>query len=136
MKYQTGLGSIQSSLSNNRGFSFNVKASIGKVYGVITTPNTPSPEIYSAYGGESGVGTIFIKDYSEYTKNDNVINYSDTGSYKVAKPLFSWLQDYPVIGELVLLTDNAPSIDTQKDKGNNTVSTLYYIGSLNFTCNL
>jgi hypothetical protein len=131
MKYQTGLGSIQSSLSSNRNFSLNIKASIGKVYGVITTPNTPNSEIYSAYGGESGIGTVFIKDYSEYTKNDNTINYSDTGSYKVAKPLFSWLQDYPVIGELVLLTDNAPSIDTQKDKGNNTGVTLYYIGSLN-----
>jgi hypothetical protein len=129
--YKVGLGSIQAAISRGGGRFSNPKASIGKVYGVITTPNTPSPEIYNKYGGETAIGTIFIKDYSETTKNDNTIDYSDDSSYKVAKPLFPWIQDYPVIGELVLLANSAPSIDTQARNGDNTSLSLYYISPLN-----
>ena len=37
---------------------------LGKVYGVITTPNTPTKELYEGNGQWNNMGLIFYKDYN------------------------------------------------------------------------
>jgi hypothetical protein len=128
MVTKTGIASVTSNIAQKRSPGILISAPVGKVYGIITTPNTPTKELYEKYGGTSGIGTIFYKEYNNDTKNDNKIDYSDTGSYSPAKPLFPGIQDYPLIGELVLLTDNAPSVDAQNTS---TSISKYYISSIN-----
>jgi hypothetical protein len=128
MVIKTGQSSITSNISQKQSPGVLISAPVGKVYGIITTPNTPTKELYEKYGGASGIGTIFYKEYNNDTKNDDKIDYSDTGSYSPAKPLFPGIQDYPLIGELVLLTDNAPSVDAQNTS---TSISKYYISSIN-----
>jgi hypothetical protein len=130
---KNNLGAVVSNVSRGQSKSkgISLKAPIGKVYGIITTPDTPTKEMYEKYGKEGGIGTIFYKDYSDATKNDNNIDYYNIGSYKTAKPFFSNIQDYPLIGELVLLTDNAPSVDTQANPDNNASIQTYYFGTVN-----
>jgi hypothetical protein len=128
MVIKTGIASVTSNITQKRSPGVLISAPVGKIYGIITTPNTPTKEIYERYGGSSGIGTVFYKDYNNVTKDNDNIDYSDTGSYLPAKPLFPGIQDYPLIGELVLLTDTAPSIDAQNTS---TSISKYYISSIN-----
>jgi hypothetical protein len=128
MVIKAGQSLIFSNISQKQSPGTLISAPVGKVYGIITTPNTPTKEIYEKYGKETGIGTIFYKEYNDTTKDDNKIDYNDTESYTPAKPLFPGIQDYPLIGELVLLTDNAPSVDAQNTS---TSVSKYYISSIN-----
>jgi hypothetical protein len=101
------------------------KPQIGKVYGVITTPNTPNKELYEQYGKEAGIGTIFYLDHDK-SKNKNKKDIQ-LSSCKSALPYYSDNQNYPLIEELVWLI-NGPSIATQLG---NTPGQKFYLGSLN-----
>jgi hypothetical protein len=67
MKYQIGLGSQQSAIS--QGFiTPSSKSSISsyqivKVFGVLLNENTPSKEQFDRAGGWSSIGAIFYQDY-------------------------------------------------------------------------
>jgi hypothetical protein len=101
----------------------NQQPQIGKVFGVITTKDTPTKELFEKYGGYEGAGTIF---YLDYNSSKNVVK-TNLNTCKVAVPLDSSYQNYPLIGEIVLLTD-APSPGSQlKD----TTGKKYYIDTIN-----
>jgi hypothetical protein len=122
MRIRENLGGILA--SNNKGIIIpTFKPQIGKVYGIITTENTPTKELFDKYGGWSGIGTIFYLDYD----NSKNIDKTDLTKCKVARPFDSHIQAYPLIGELVQLTDG-PAPTTQID---NTSSQKYYIGVIN-----
>ena len=124
MRTKEGLGSIVSFNSNNNT-SLSDNNQIGKVYGVITTENTPNKELFELNGGFNGIGTIFYLDYNESTKNlDDLDNLSVCN---IAKPFHSSNQNYPLVGELVKLI-NGPSPNTQISKTSNQK---YYTGTIN-----
>ena len=102
----------------------SVTTPIGKVYGVITTENTPTKELFEANGGFNGIGTVFYLDYDQSSKNVDQVNLSDC---KIAKPINANSQDYPLIGELIFLLDG-PSPNSQI---NTTSIQKYYLGSIN-----
>ena len=41
------------------------KPQVGKVYGIVTTENTPTKDLFEKYGGWNGIGTIFYLDYDQ-----------------------------------------------------------------------
>lgn len=96
------------------------KPQVGKVYGIVTTENTPTKDLFEKYGGWNSIGTIF---YLEYDQAKDV-NEIDLNNCKVAKPFDTHLQNYPLIGELVMLVDS-PSPSNQV---NNNANQKYYIG--------
>ena len=126
MVTKTGFSPIFSSLTST-SFLGSVASSvskIGKVYGVITTENTPTKELFEANGGWSGIGTVFYLDYNETTKD---IDSVDLKTCNVAVPSNSSIQDYPLIGELIMLIDG-PSVNTQNTSA---ASKKYYTGTFN-----
>jgi len=127
MRIRENLGTLVAATSPNRrttnNFSPN-KPQIGKVYGVITTENTPTKELFEKYGGWAGIGTVLYLDY-EQSKN---LVITDLSQCKSAKPFYANIQDYPLVGELVYLVD-APSPISQGSNNNNTEK--YYTGTIN-----
>ena len=97
---------------------------IGKVYGVITTENTPTKELFEKYGGWAGIGTVF---YLPYDQNKN-IKITDLSICQVALPFHASTQNYPLVEELIYLVD-APSINSQVSSNNPGVK--YYTGTIN-----
>ena len=124
MRVRENLSGFAASFGNNINIPIQ-KPEIGKVFGVITTENTPNKELFEREGGFNGVGTIFYLDY-EGSKNTNV-NEINLSSCLVAKSYYTNIQDYPLIGELVLLLD-APSPASQVS---NNATQKYYLGALN-----
>ena len=113
MRIRENLGGLVAATSRS-SIPPTIKAQIGKVFGVITTKNTPTKELFEKYGGFSGVGTIFYQDYEQSKNTDE----ADLNFCKTAKPFHTSTQHYPLIGELVLLTD-APSPDSQINNTSN-----------------
>jgi hypothetical protein len=127
MRIRENLGTIVAATSPNRktsNASPSNKPQIGKVYGVITTENTPTKELFEKYGGWAGIGTVFYLDY-EQSKN---LIVTDLSQCKPAKPIHASNQNYPLVGELVYLVD-APSPISQGSNNNNTEK--YYTGTIN-----
>lgn len=127
MRTRENLSGIVSSIGKNNSLtSFN--SQVGKVYGVITTKNTPTTELFEQEGGYNGIGTIF---YLDYEQSKNVVNV-DLNACKVAKPYFANQKYYPLLGELIMLFD-LPGPASQV--GNN-ISQKYYISTLNLWNNI
>ena len=124
MRVRENLSSIVSSIGK-KGSTPSFNSQIGKVYGIITTENTPTKELFNANGGYNGIGTIFYLDYNS-SKNLPTLAVN-LNTCKVAKPFHSSNQNYPLVGELVELID-APSPSSQE--GNN-LSQKYYKGVIN-----
>jgi hypothetical protein len=126
MRIRENLSSVISSIGKNN-FTPDVKAQVGRVYGVVTVKNTPTPAMFEKAGGFNGIGTIFYLDY-EQAKNINGEN-SDAffNTCKTAKPLYPQSQYYPVLGELVYIED-LPSAASQISS---TSIQKYYISIIN-----
>lgn len=124
MKYRENLSPIISfaDRGNFQSAQSNIPL-IGKVFGVITTENTPTKELFEKNGGWNAIGTIFYLDY-ESSKN---IDTTDLSKCNVAKPFHASTQNYPLLKELVHLT-NAP---TPSNQDNKTSSQVYYTGVIN-----
>jgi hypothetical protein len=125
MRIRENLGTLVAATSptrqtNRKGNTQN----IGKVYGVITTENTPTKELFEKYGGWNGVGTVFYLPYNEF-KNSEI---TDLSLCSTALPFHASTQNYPLIGELIYLVD-APSPSSQI--GSSNPSTKYYTGTIN-----
>jgi hypothetical protein len=122
LRIRANLGKLLSSQGKRTSIP-SQKPQIGKVFGVITTKNTPNKELFEANGGWRGIGTIFYLDYD----NSKFTETTDLNKCKIAKPA-SVTQPYPLIGELVYLT-NAPSPVSQvrSSSGNQK----YYTGIVN-----
>jgi len=125
MIIKTGLSTFSSGISNASATSGNNnnKPQIGKVFGVITTENTPTKALFDANGGWGGIGTVFYLDY----ENSKDISSTDLNKCKIAKPFHASQQNYPLIGELIHIIDG-PSPTTQL--GNFAIQK-YYTGTIN-----
>ena len=103
MIYKTGLAQFSLNIPNNfPSVENNNTSQIGKVYGVITTENTPTKELFENYGGYSGIGTVWYLDYNQIIKEKDVIDLSQCST---AKPFHASNQNYPLIGELIYIID-------------------------------
>lgn len=122
MRTRENLSGIVSSIGKNNSLS-SFNSQVGKVYGVITTKNTPTTELFEQEGGYNGIGTIFYLDYDQSKDTTNV----DLSACKVAKPFYANSQDYPLVGELVSLTDG-PAATSQVTPN---ASQKYYLGTIN-----
>jgi hypothetical protein len=103
----------------------NTKPQVGMVFGVITTKDTPTKELFEKNGRYSGIGTIFYLDYNQ-SKNFT-LNGVDINTCKSAKPFHASVQNYPLVGELVQIID-APSIASQVSAN---AGQKYYTGTIN-----
>jgi hypothetical protein len=128
MKYNIGGFSNILSAQGRNNFSAVPSLQVGRVYGVVTTENTPSEKMFKKAGGFNGVGSVFYLDYN------SAKNITGTGDEfleicQIAKPMFPQFQYYPVLGELVAILD-APSSNSQISL-NSTADQKYYTGIVN-----
>ncbi len=126
MRVRENLSAVVSSIGKNN-FTAIKKAQVGRVYGVVTTDGTPTPEMFKKAGGYNGVGTIFYLDYDQAKDTTGTVDNNFLNNCKVAKPLYPQFQYYPVLGELVFLED-LPSPASQVS---NTSVQKYYISTIN-----
>lgn len=125
MRIRENLGTIVAATSPSRQPKGRSNPpQIGKVYGVITTENTPTKELFEKYGGWNGIGTVFYLPYNEF-KNSEI---TDLSLCSAALPFHASTQNYPLVGELIYLVD-APSPSSQISPSN--PSTKYYTGTVN-----
>jgi hypothetical protein len=128
MRHRVNLGSVISSQGKRTPIP-GQKPQIGKVFGVITTENTPTKELFETNGGWKGIGTIFYLEYD----NSKYLGTVDLKKCKIAKPQHASLQKYPLVGELVHLID-APSPVSQVSNISGTQK--YYTGTINVWNNI
>ena len=126
MRVRENLSSVVSSIGKNNS-SPTKKAQVGRVYGVVTTENTPTKTMFEKVGGYNGVGTIFYLDYDQAKNTIGSIDDAFFNTCKTAKSLYPQFQYYPILGELVFLED-LPSPASQIS---NTSTQKYYISSIN-----
>jgi hypothetical protein len=129
VKIKTNLSGIVSAASKGGGGGGGgFKPQIGKVFGVITTLNTPTKELFEVNNGWNGVGTVFYLPYDQTKYYENI----RLEECQVAIPLDSNFRKYPLVGELIYLIDG-PSPATQIV---GQASQKYYIGTLNIWNNI
>ena len=126
MRVRENLSSVVSSIGKNNS-SPTKKAQVGRVYGVVTTENTPTKTMFEKVGGYNGIGTIFYLDYDQAKNTIGSIDDAFFNTCKTAKSLYPQFQYYPILGELVFLED-LPSPASQIS---NTSTQKYYISSIN-----
>ena len=127
MRYRIGYGTLISGVGKNNFSNDNNPTKVGKVYGVVTTENTPTKKQFQRAGGFSAIGSVFYLDYkgSENIDGNNSDSFFD--SCNIAKPFHSSNQNYPLIGELILL-QTLPSAGSQLSPNSNQA---YYVGTIN-----
>jgi hypothetical protein len=128
MKYQIGGFSNVLSAQGKNNFSAAPSLQVGRVYGVVTTENTPSEAMFKKAGGFNGIGSIFYLDYNS-AKNVTGTGDEFLDLCSIARPMSPQFQYYPILGELVALLD-APSPDTQRSL-NSTSNQKYYTSVVN-----
>ena len=126
MRIKENLSSVVSSIGKNNSAPPK-KAKVGKVYGVVTTENTPTAAMFKKAGGFNGIGTIFYIDYVQSKTTIGNIGDDFFNKCKMARPLYSQFQHYPLLEELVFLTE-LPSPVSQVT---NTSFATYYISAIN-----
>jgi hypothetical protein len=131
MIIKTNLSKITSAIqqSNSSGNVFAGNSGdilLGKVYGVITTPNTPNKNLYELNGGSSNIGLVFYKPYKAQEVKDQD-DKTDLETCDIALPLFPNVADYPLINEIVYLIPG-PSPDNQRYDGK---PQMYYVCPIN-----
>ena len=126
MRLRENLSSVVSSI--DKQISLPIKnVQVGRVYGVVTTKDTPTPSMFKKAGGFNGIGSVFYLDYDQAKNISGNPTDSFLNTCKVAKPLYPQFQYYPVLGELVYLED-LPSAASQETS---TSSQKYYISVVN-----
>jgi hypothetical protein len=102
---------------------------VGKVMGVVTTKNTPSPKQFEKVGGFDSPGTIFYLDYNKSKNIDpKIVDVDDRlDKCDIAKPLFPQFCYYPLLGELVYIIE-LPSPASQIVQ---FAPEKYYVNSIN-----
>lgn len=126
MRVRENLSSVVSSIGRNN-YAPLKNSQVGRVYGVVTTEDTPTPEMFNKAGGFNGVGSVFYLDYEQSKNITGSIadNFLDT--CKIAKPLYPQYQYYPILGELIYI-ENLPSPASQISS---TTTQKYYISTVN-----
>jgi hypothetical protein len=125
---KTGLGSTNVGIKDYLGTSSSLPTlKVGKVFGVVSTNNSPTAKQFSRAGGYGGIGTVFFLDYntSKYTIGSNADTFLDTCD--TAKPLFPNISLYPLLEELVYIIE----LPSPADKVTHHSPQKYYITSIN-----
>ena len=131
---RTGLSSQNVSFSRSKGLPApTMKPQVGKVYGVVTTENTPTKELFQQAGGFNGIGTVFYRIYN--TSKEVSENVDASTSLSMALPLNPSIQSIPLIGELVHLLD-LPSPVSQAGKNKSSVTGQKYYTNINVWNNI
>lgn len=126
MKVRENLSPIVSSLG--RSVSLPIKSiQVGRVYGTVTTQDTPTPDMFKKAGGFNGVGSVFYLDYDQAKSISGNPTNEFLDTCKIAKPLYPQFQYYPVLGELIYIED-LPSAASQDTSAS---SQKYYISVIN-----
>jgi hypothetical protein len=126
MRVRTNLSSVIASVGKGKATSPR-KAQVGRVYGVVTTENTPTAAMFTKAGGFNGIGSVFYLDYNQAKDTTGNAGNEFLDKCKIAKPLSSQFQYFPILGELVYLED-LPSPTSQVTNNN---SQKYYISVVN-----
>jgi hypothetical protein len=135
MIVKTGLSRLSAdvtAINSNFVLSNKLKPKVGRVFGIITTSNTPTSKQFERGGEFSGMGTIFYRDYNSSKKIVGSLTDEFLQECDIAKPLFPQFSYFPLIGELVYIID-LPSPATQKIDG---ASQKYYITPINIWTNI
>ena len=108
MRVRENLGGIINNLGRNNFSSNNNFIKTGKVYGIVTTENTPTEKQFERAGGFNGIGTILYLDYNQSinVSGSNLDSFLDGCS--IAAPLTSDTH-IPALGEVVVLYNGLPS---------------------------
>jgi hypothetical protein len=123
---KTNLSSYNTALSSTAGIvGPSLKPQIGKVYGAVTTLDTPTPELFKEAGGWDGIGIIYYRIYNNSKEIEESID--TLVALPKAYPLFPHLQYIPVIGELIYLIDLPSPVSQGNKKKSNTPIQKYYI---------
>lgn len=125
-KVRTDFSNINTSIGKN-SFSPAIQYQSGKVYGVVTTENTPTEKQFKRAGGFNGIGTVFYLDYDRTKNITGSIDDNFLDTCQLALPLNSQTKYYPVLNELIYLV-NLPSAGAQIS---NTNGLRYYVGVIN-----
>ena len=115
MKYTIGSANSFKGFGNNN-FSNSPPPTTGRVYGIVTTENTPTAAMFKKVGGFNAIGTIFYLNYNESIGVVGRMDDTFLDGCSIAKPLSSQIANYPVLGELVNIS-SLPSSDTQQSPG-------------------
>ena len=122
---RTGLSSQNVSFSRSKGLPApTMKPQVGKVYGVVTTENTPTKELFEKAGGFNGIGTVFYRIYD--TSKETPENIEASISLPMALPLNPSIQSIPLIGELIHLLDLPSPVSQAGKNKSNTAGQKYY----------
>jgi len=122
---RTGLSSQNASFSRSKGLPApSMKPQVGKVYGVVTTENTPTKELFEKAGGFKGIGTVFYRTYD--TSKETPENIEASISLPMALPLNPAIQSIPLIGELIHLLDLPSPVSQAGKNKSNTAGQKYY----------
>jgi len=122
---RTGLSSQNVSFSRSKGLPApTMKPQVGKVYGVVTTENTPTKELFEKAGGFRGIGTVFYRIYD--TSKETPENIEASISLPMALPLNPSIQSIPLIGELIHLLDLPSPVSQVGKNKSNTAGQKYY----------
>ena len=125
---KTGISPLSFGLSKPSSFlSPPPSLKVGRVYGVVTTSNTPTAKQFSRVGGFGGIGTVFFLDY--INAKNTIGNNTDTffNICDIAKPLFPNISYYPLLGELIYIIE-LPSPASQIGPNSNQK---YYTTAIN-----
>jgi hypothetical protein len=126
MRVRENLSSVISSIGKPTSVPIS-NIQVGRVYGVVTTPNTPTPAMFKKAGGYRGIGSIFYLDYDQAKSISGNPTNEFLDTCKIAKPLYPQFQYYPVLGELVYLED----LPSPASQDTSTSSQKYYISIIN-----
>jgi hypothetical protein len=99
-----GLKSIQSSIGKNNFSTASSNLKVGKVFGVVTTKNTPTKKQFERAGGFRGIGTIFYQNYFQSQNVDGDYTDAFLDTCDMAKPI-SRNMVFPFKNELVQIYD-------------------------------
>jgi len=105
MRVRDNLSSVVASAGKANAVSPLKKAQVGRVYGIVTTENSPTPAMFKKAGGWNGIGTVFYLPYDQSINVRGTIEDSFLNTCILAKPLSPQDQYYPVRGELVVIED-------------------------------
>jgi len=126
---RTGFSSQNVSISKIRSLpSSTSKPLVGKVFGVITTENTPSKELFEKAGGFKGIGTVFYRIYNTSKEIQETIDLTTPLSQAI--PLNPQVQSIPLLGELIYLID-LPSPVSQAGKNKSSTAIQKYYTNIN-----
>jgi len=101
--YNVAISSIANTNINTNNTNNNPSYQVGRVYGVVTTENTPTKKAFDSVGGYSGIGTIFFKYYDQ--SKDDIVDIEGIDTLPKAIPLYPQNQYIPLVNELVYLVD-------------------------------